>query len=146
MIDKTDPITTLTLQEPNHGLNPTYISSSTRFLLDATDNDPGSGIDIIEYLIDGCGWTPYTSAFSISGIGSHTVFYRSIDKAGNIETEKSVVVIVNASELKYLGGFEGIYSDPVILKANLSDIATGLPIPGKMVYFTIKDQTVSAIT
>ena len=151
-IDKTAPTTTLVIQGPQSILDATtYVSTATTFMLEATDVDfPfGSGVDIIEYRIDSDDiddWIEYSESFSISEIGIHTIDYRSIDVAGNEDEIKSIEIVINDSELTYLGELEGTYSDPVVLKANLTDIATGLPIPYKTIVFTIGTQTFTAET
>jgi len=151
VLDKTPPTSTLTIQDPYYGVDPYYVSTATIFILSAVDAemDHGSGVKIIQYRIDdGINITHLGSVmtFTLTEIGPHTVYYLSIDEDGNVEEEKSIEIVVNASELTYLGEFEGTYSDPVILKANLSDIATGLPIPYKTIVFTIGTQTVTAET
>ena len=151
VLDITPPTTTLTFLGLYYISDYTYISSTaTEILLDAEDTEmpDGSGVDIIQYQIDTVtgSWVTYTGLFTIDLIGSHTIYYRSIDKAGNIESPKSVDVVVNASELTYTGEVNGVYSDPVILNATLIDIATQLPIPGKIIVFTLGDQTASAVT
>jgi uncharacterized protein (TIGR03382 family) len=39
----------------------------------------------------------YTGEFTITGLGPHTVYYQSIDKAGNIELVKSMALIIRPS-------------------------------------------------
>jgi hypothetical protein len=60
---------------------------------------PGSGVDFTEYRIDGGAFTrntnsagadPFTTAFTVAAEGSHTIEYRSTDKAGHAEALKSV--------------------------------------------------------
>ena len=89
-VDKTAPVTTATLApaEPN-GANGWYTSPVT-VTLAATDEAGGSGVDRTEYQLDGGAWTPYTGPVTVSGDGSHTLAYRSADKAGNVETAKTV--------------------------------------------------------
>ena len=146
VIDKTAPTTTLTIQEPYYGSDPTYVSPDTEFVLNAVDNPSGSDVYRIEYRIDQGDWIPYTAPFIIADIGGHIVYYRSIDAVGNVEIQKSVWIVVSASELTYIGDVYGYYSDPITLEAILIDVATQQPIPGKIIVFTIGDQIVSAIT
>ncbi|PSL47116.1 Ig-like protein group 3 [Saccharothrix carnea] len=55
-----------------------------------TATDAQSGVDRVEYAVDGGGWTAYSSAFVVGAAGPHTVRYRATDKAGNTAAEKSV--------------------------------------------------------
>jgi PKD repeat protein len=152
VLDTTPPTTTLSFLGLYHISDHIYISSTaTEILLVAEDAEMpyGSGVDIIQYQRDSTdpdGWVTYTVPFTVDVIGTHRVYYRSIDKAGNVETEKWVDVVVNASELTYTGQVEGVYSDPVYLEARLIDIATQLPISGKMIPFEVGSQTTSAPT
>ncbi|MEV6000556.1 family 16 glycoside hydrolase [Streptomyces griseomycini] len=53
--------------------------------------DAGSGVDRIEYAIGADGaWQPYTAPIVVDRVGTHTVRYRALDKAGNVSAEKSV--------------------------------------------------------
>ena len=47
---------------------------------------PHSGTAFIEYDLDGAGYVPYTVPFMVGAQGSHTLSYRAVDRAGNIET------------------------------------------------------------
>ena len=63
-----------------------------------TATDAGSGVDSIEYALDGGAWTPYTAAVAISGEGTHTLLYRAKDKAGNVEPDKAATVKIDATK------------------------------------------------
>ncbi|MFX0021273.1 MAG: OmpL47-type beta-barrel domain-containing protein [Candidatus Hermodarchaeota archaeon] len=141
VIDKTAPTTTITIQGSYHGIDPTYVSNATKFILEATDNPLGSGIDRIEYRIDSGGWNTYDIPFNLMYKGSYIIYYRSVDKAGNEEAEHSLWVIVNAVNITYTGEIQGTYSDLVFVEAKLIEMATQLPIPGKTIEFTIGSQT-----
>jgi hypothetical protein len=54
-----------------------------------------SGVDFTEYSVDGGAFTKGTSV-TVSAVGAHTVQYRSTDKAGNVETAKSVAFSIKA--------------------------------------------------
>jgi len=93
-IDKTSPETTLSMDSSyEDGEGNTYVTSSTQFTLDASDSD--SGVQTTEYKIDSGNWNDYSDGFTLSGDGSHTIEYRSTDKAGNTETENSKTVYVD---------------------------------------------------
>ncbi len=91
--DTTPPTTTASLSGTS-GQNGWYTSAVT-VTLTATDS---SGISSRHYRLDGGSWNTYTSSFSISSDGTHTVEYYSIDSAGNTESVKSVTVKVDTTK------------------------------------------------
>ncbi|MER6806937.1 MULTISPECIES: OmpL47-type beta-barrel domain-containing protein [Streptomyces] len=63
--------------------------------IEATDE--GSGVDRIEYALGADGaWQPYTAPVVVDRVGTHTVRYRALDRAGNVSAEKSVEFTVVA--------------------------------------------------
>lgn len=64
-----------------------YVGGAT-VTLDATDDS--SGVDRIDYSVDGGGWTAYEAPVLVDTPGDHTVRYRASDKAGNTSQEQSV--------------------------------------------------------
>jgi hypothetical protein len=57
-------------------------------------SDSGSGVDGTEYQIDGGDWTSGTQA-TVSANGEHTLLYRSTDKLGTLEANKSCTVRID---------------------------------------------------
>jgi hypothetical protein len=57
-----------------------------------TATDTGSGVASTTYQIDGGASHTYSGPFTVTGVGSHTVSYHSVDKAGNIEPAKTTSV------------------------------------------------------
>jgi cytochrome c len=91
--DETPPTVTATLDPPapNGDPAPGYEGSYNTpvgVTLDATDDE--SGVDTVEYAIDGGDWQPYTGPFIVSDEGSHSVQYRATDTAGNVSEPGSV--------------------------------------------------------
>lgn len=73
-----------------------YVGSAS-VALDATDE--GSGVDRIEYAIGADGaWQPYTAPVVVDQVGTHTVRYRALDKAGNVSAVKNVGFTVVAPQ------------------------------------------------
>jgi cytochrome c len=72
-----------------------WSKSPVTVTLAATDS--GSGVDRTEYAVDGGTWTRYTAPFVVGSDGTHQVTYRSADKAGNVETTKTLTVKVDAT-------------------------------------------------
>ncbi|GEC03098.1 glycosyl hydrolase [Streptomyces spinoverrucosus] len=92
--DTTPPETSATVSGEK---NPdgTYIDMAT---VTVTASDTGSGVNAIEYAIGASGaWQPYTQPVMVHQVGTHTVRYRAIDKAGNVAAEKSVEFTVVAA-------------------------------------------------
>ncbi len=68
-------------------------NGGVRVTLSATDNC--TGVEKTEYSLDGgATWILYTGSFTISQRGRTTVSYRSIDRAGNVETIKTETVLI----------------------------------------------------
>ena len=64
-------------------------TNETQFNLTAAD--AGSGVDRIDYRIDGGAWIEYSGNFTLPA-GHHNIHYRAVDNLGNIENEKSIEV------------------------------------------------------
>jgi hypothetical protein len=92
VVDDTAPETTVTVGDPKQEGDALYISSSTEFTLSSTD--ALSGVAATEYRIDSGQWNAY-APFAIAIEGEHTVGYRSTDNVDNVETEKTLAVVVD---------------------------------------------------
>ncbi|EHR61949.1 OmpL47-type beta-barrel domain-containing protein [Saccharomonospora cyanea] len=68
-----------------------YVGSAT---VEVTAEDSGSGVDTVEYDLDGAGFKPYTEPLTVAEPGDHTVRYRATDHAGNTSEEGSVTFTV----------------------------------------------------
>ncbi|PRX46581.1 Ig-like protein group 3 [Prauserella shujinwangii] len=71
--------------------NGNYIGTAT-VALSATD--AGSGVNVIQYDVDGGGFQPYTGPITLEGAGDHTVTYRATDNSGNTSEDGSVIVTI----------------------------------------------------
>ncbi|WP_424534904.1 OmpL47-type beta-barrel domain-containing protein [Sphaerisporangium viridialbum] len=91
---KTPPVTTATTTpaEPASG----WFTGPVSVTLSATPGQE-SKVDRTEYQLDGGAWTKYTAPIAITGDGSHTLAYRSVDKAGSVEVLKTLTVKVDAT-------------------------------------------------
>ncbi|WP_068603575.1 sugar-binding protein [Paenibacillus swuensis] len=75
------------------GLNGWYVQPVT-VTLNATDT--GSGVEKTVYSVDGgLNWLPYLTPVSYQEDGKHTLFYKSVDKAGNAETTQSALIHID---------------------------------------------------
>ncbi|MDH3976294.1 MAG: Ig-like domain-containing protein [Deltaproteobacteria bacterium] len=96
--DSTPPVTEVIPGTPLFvANNMTYLSGGTTFTLSATDTE--SGVAAIQYRTDGGNWIDYVVPFTMAGAaeGGHVMGYRSIDKAGNVEAEKSLTFVIDNS-------------------------------------------------
>ncbi len=86
--DVIPPVTTVLISPAANSSG--WNNSDVTVTLTATDNESGLGVAKTEYSFDNSNWTNYTSPFVISNEGTVTVYYKSIDNAGNVETGKSL--------------------------------------------------------
>lgn len=71
-----------------------YVGSAS-VSVEATDE--GSGVDRIEYALGADeAWQPYTAPVVVDQVGTHTLRYRALDRAGNVSAERSVEFTVVA--------------------------------------------------
>jgi hypothetical protein len=70
---------------------------TTQVTVELTATDAVSGVDLIQYRIDGGAWQKYTSSISLSDERSYTLGYRAKDIAGNWEAEKSFPLSIDTS-------------------------------------------------
>jgi hypothetical protein len=74
-----------------------WYKTAVEVSLAAEDEDGGSGLDAIQYRIDGGPFQDYADPFTISDEGNHLVEYRARDKAGNTEAPHPVPVRIDAT-------------------------------------------------
>ncbi len=77
------------------GLNGFYRSAVT-VAISATDAT--SGVAGRTYSVDNGAAQPFTTAFTVSGDGSHTVTFHSTDKAGNVETDNTTTFKIDGTK------------------------------------------------
>ncbi|WP_324649950.1 OmpL47-type beta-barrel domain-containing protein [Georgenia sp. H159] len=68
-----------------------YIGSAS---VSITATDADSGVEMIEYAVDGGEYTHYHAAITLSEVGEHTVDFRATDVAGNIAEGSVTLTIV----------------------------------------------------
>jgi regulation of enolase protein 1 (concanavalin A-like superfamily)/plastocyanin len=107
------PVTTAALDPATPGPGGTYGSAVTVNLAAA---DAEAGVDFTEYRVDGGDWQtagnaagedPFHTAVAVTGNGAHTVEYRSIDNAANVEETQSVAFSIELAECRYSDEFDG---------------------------------------
>ncbi|GAB4086092.1 hypothetical protein GCM10028784_27220 [Myceligenerans cantabricum] len=87
-----------------------YVGSATVQLL---AEDPGSGVESVEYDLDGAGYTAYTDPVVVDVNGAHTLSYRATDAAGNVSEPGAVDLVV-------VGGGEPPDTTPPIASAEVN--------------------------
>lgn len=92
-IDASAPLTQAT-GSGTAGTNGWY-RSAVQVSLAASDNL--SAVQTTYYKVDGGTTRTYTAAFSVSGNGSHTVNFWSVDRATNTETTRSLAVNIDSN-------------------------------------------------
>jgi hypothetical protein len=86
-LDSIPPATTIA---PSGTLgNDGWYTSDVLVTLTAADNEGGSGVKNTEYSLDNVVWSVYTGPFTLDTDGEKTVYCRSTDTMGNVETTKS---------------------------------------------------------
>jgi len=92
--DTIPPTVTATVtgtQDENGG----YVGTAN-VAVSASDSD--SGVDSVEYQLDGGVWQTYSAPVAVTTLGAHTVRYRATDVAGNTSAEGSTTFTVVAGE------------------------------------------------
>jgi hypothetical protein len=125
--DTTPPVTAIALSEPKHQVgSTTYVSGLTTFTLSASD---ASGVKETRYKIDGA-WTTYSSGFTLATLpdGEHTIYYYSIDNAGNSEAEKTLTIVLDKTPptISDASPTGTIGSTPVTLTVKVEDSGSGV--------------------
>ncbi|MFF1832615.1 OmpL47-type beta-barrel domain-containing protein [Streptomyces sp. NPDC058231] len=91
--DDTPPVTTARTDGDKNS-DDAYITSAE---VTVTATDAESGVDRIEYSLDGGPYLAYTDTVIVDRVGYHTVAHRATDKAGNTSEAKQVSFTVAAS-------------------------------------------------
>ncbi|MFD2331513.1 OmpL47-type beta-barrel domain-containing protein [Cohnella sp. GCM10020058] len=87
--DHTAPVSAATISPVSPNGSNGWYNSAVSLSLSATDNY--AGVDRIEYRLDSGSWTTYASVVSVTYSALHSLEYRSIDKAGNIENVQTTL-------------------------------------------------------
>jgi len=79
----------------NEGKNGWYVGDVI-VSLDAIDEEKGSGVDKTKYSLDGgLTWKGYNEPFTLSKEGIQNILFFSIDKAGNSEEPKNIIIKID---------------------------------------------------
>ncbi|MEV0204428.1 family 16 glycoside hydrolase [Streptomyces sp. NPDC050788] len=91
--DTTPPVTGVSVDGTRNS-DGAYVGNA-KVTVSAAD-EGGSGVDRIEYSLDGGPYLTYTAAVTVDRTGSHTLAYRASDKAGNTSEPRTVSFTVVA--------------------------------------------------
>ncbi|MGW6523825.1 OmpL47-type beta-barrel domain-containing protein [Streptomyces sp. NPDC054962] len=94
--DTTPPVTGVSVEGTKNS-GGAYVGNA-RVTVSATD-EHGSGVDRIEYSLDGGPYIAYTIPVVVDRAGPHTLAYRATDKAGNTSTARTVTFTVVSSQV-----------------------------------------------
>ncbi len=95
-IDSIAPTTTATPDRAANGNG--WYNAPVTVTLNGTDTL--SGVATTAYSLDGAPAAPYSAPFTVSGDGTHTISYSSVDKAGNVEDAKTLTVKIDTTAPK----------------------------------------------
>lgn len=115
--DGTAPTTTSTMSPASpDGQNDWYMQK-VEVSLNAADDKPGV-IESVYSLDGGTTWQPYTGALTFDKDGKHSLRYRSTDKAGNVEADRTVSFNIDATApvIEIAAPTEGKFSNAGELK------------------------------
>jgi len=118
--------------------NEGWYLSPVEVTLNASDNGSGgsgtiggipnrftAGIGVTSYRIDSGAWQTYSGSFTVSGDGTHTVDYYSVDAVGNEESTQSLTIKIDTNppsgSLSINRGASTSYSLNVVLGPSASD-------------------------
>jgi hypothetical protein len=119
-IDRTPPVTTAA---PNPAPNAAGWNSTT-VLVTLTATDTLAGVEHTEYALEGAGWTAYAGSIAVTSDGVHTLQYRSIDKAGNVETAQQLAVRIDTTPPEALIQLDPTKQDLLVFG---KDAGSGVP-------------------
>lgn len=122
------PVTTLSLSGTLGDNN--WYTTDVQATLTAADAG-GSGLDKTEYSYDGAAWYTYSGPFTVSTEGVNSLYYRSADKAGNVETAKVETIKLDKSDPVVVlntptGGVVYLLNQVVPADWSASDTVSGL--------------------
>ncbi|MFE7273488.1 OmpL47-type beta-barrel domain-containing protein [Streptomyces sp. NPDC057623] len=95
--DTTAPVTGVTVEGTKNS-DGAYVGNA-KVTVTATDEHHGSGVDRIEYSIDGGPYLAYGAPVVVDRAGTHTLAYRATDKAGNTAAARTMTFTVVSGQV-----------------------------------------------
>lgn len=127
-LDTTAPVTTLH-ESPAANADGWHNGPVT---LTFTTTDADSGVARTEVAIDLGGWTDVTAPIVLADEGVHLVRYRSVDRAQNVEAERSALVRIDRTKPATTGTLDpapnaaGWNNGPVTVRVRATDALSGV--------------------
>lgn len=127
-IDNTPPTTKPTLSGAT-GASGYFVGDVT---VELSGADATAGVASTLYRVDGGALTAYAGSFRVTGAGAHTVQFHSVDRAGNVETTRSVSFNVDATAPATISAFvgsaggAGYFTGPVSVTLSATDATSGV--------------------
>ena len=112
--DAIAPVTIIVLNGTVSNATGTY-TSDVVVTLNASDDAAGSGVKETQYSFDNTKWIKYTAPFTVFTEGVNTVYARSVDNAGNIETANLATFSIAHTSTAKSKGFCGAALLPLLL-------------------------------
>ena len=126
-IDSTVPVTQATLAGTQGGGG--WYTNEAQVTLSATDTP--SGVENTFYKLDDGAQQTYSAPFNISSSGNHTIIYWSVDRAGNTESQRSMLIKVDSvapssqASASSTWRFDVWYQSPAQIHISATDSASG---------------------
>ena len=116
-IDETAPVSAASLSGTLKG---SVYAGPVKVTLSASDNL--SGVASTAYQINGGSMQTYTAPFSVANLGSNTITFHSTDKAGNVETTKTVSFTIKGATTTSVGSSKNpsVLGSPVTFTATVT--------------------------
>lgn len=109
-----------------------WYRSSVSVELNGEDNEGGLGVQKTIYTVNGDEWLDYAEPLLFEDESEHKITYQSIDKAGNVEDQKSTTFIIDktapVTSVGLFGteGNNGWYTSDVLLSLSGQDEKSGV--------------------
>ena len=129
-VDTVAPSTSASVTSGTSGSNGWY-TSNVEVTIVPSDTAPSSGIASTSYSTDNSNWIAYTAPISITTEGTTTIYYYSIDNAGNTQTTQQLTLKIDKTDptlTKDLSGAlnnNGWYISNVEVTLNPGDDSSG---------------------
>jgi hypothetical protein len=115
--DTSAPATKATLAGTKDSVG--WYSTSVTVTLAVTDGGDGSGVAKTEYSLDNVTWQQYSAPFVVDRDGRSTVYFKSTDNTGNVESPaKSQEILINKTGLVGLWHMDGNWNDASVVGNN----------------------------
>jgi hypothetical protein len=143
-IPDTIPPTTTAAVSGTMGDNDWYVSN-VQVTLTATDGKWPTGVNYTMYKVDTGAWTEYSTPVIVDTDGPHTVYFYSVDIAGNIENESSVSFKMDKTApviTEFTATAQNAMKNKWLLECDATDATSGIVL----VEFYADDALVGSVT